>query len=138
MSVLLRAFIFAAGLLLILITIRSLIRRGFSERQSLFWIFCGLVLMFIGAFPTVAYLIADVFSVDYVPSIFFALAIILAMYGIFINFKAISELQNRVQELAMQVSLLNQENKLLREKGQRTGMAEICEKQPPQASEKEA
>ena len=137
MSVLLRAFIFAAGLLLILITLRSLIRRGFSERQSLFWIFCGIVLMFISAFPTAAYLIADVFGVDYVPSIFFALAIILAMYGIFSNYKAISELQNRVQELAMQVSLLNQENKRLREGGQRTGTDENLQELPPQDIEAE-
>ena len=45
MSALLRAFIFVAGLFLILSTLRSLVRRGFSEWQSLFWIFTGLVLM---------------------------------------------------------------------------------------------
>ena len=119
MSIALRAVIFAAGLFLVFITLRSLIFRGFSEWQCLFWIFSGLVLMFISTFPSVAYWVADVFGVDYVPSIFFAMAIILALYGIFYCFKAITTLQNRVHELAMQVSLLNQENGILQRETRR-------------------
>mgnify|MGYP001470464241 CR=1 FL=1 len=126
MSVLLRVFIFISGLLLILVTLRSLVRRGFTERQGLFWVFCGIVLMFVSLFPQIAYLIADVFGVDYIPSIFFALAIILAMYGIFYCYKAITALQNRVLELAMQVSLLNQENRLLKGNSQHSRMDEVC------------
>ncbi len=128
MSILLRGMIFASGLLLILATLRSLIRRGFSEWQSLFWIFSGAVLMLISLFPSIAYLLADVFGVDYVPSIFFAIAIILAMYGIFYCFKAITTLQNRMQELAMQVAILNQENDALR--GGQPAIDATCASQP--------
>jgi hypothetical protein len=126
MSVILRVLIFVAGLLLVLVTLRSLIRRGFTERQSLFWVLCGVVLMFISTFPQIAYLIADVFGVDYIPSIFFALAILMAMYGIFYCYKAITALQNRVLELAMQVSLLNQENRLLKGNLQHSPMDGVC------------
>lgn len=119
MSIALRGVIFAAGLFLVLITLRSLIYRGFSEWQSLFWIFSGLVLMFIGLFPSFTYWIAKLFGVDYVPSIFFAIAIILTLYGIYYCFKAITKLQSRVQELAMQVALLNQENELLQNANKR-------------------
>jgi hypothetical protein len=136
MSILLRGFIFASGLFLILATLRSLIRRGLSEWQSLFWIFCGLVLILISLFPVVAYMIADVFNVAYVPSIFFAIAIILAMYGIFYCFKAITSLQNRVHELAMQVSLLNQENSRPREGDERPRMEEVCAQLPTHESKK--
>ena len=136
MSILLRGFIFASGLLLILATLRSLVRRGLSEWQSLFWVFCGLVLILISLFPSVAYMIADVFNVAYVPSIFFAIAIILAMYGIFYCFKSITSLQNRVHELAMQVSLLNQENSRMREGDERPRIEEVCAQLPTQESKK--
>ena len=132
MSGLLRLFIFISGLLLILVTLRSLIRRGFTERQGLFWILCGFVLVFISVLPQIAYLIADVFGVDYVPSIFFAIAIIMAMYGIFYCYKAITALQSRVLELAMQVSLLNQENSLLKDAAQRNRIDEVCLQQAAQ------
>jgi hypothetical protein len=87
--------------------------------------------MLISLFPSIAYVLADVFGVDYVPSIFFAIAIILAMYGIFYCFKAITTLQNRMQELAMQVAILNQENAALRGGG-RPVIEEICASQPEQ------
>ena len=126
MSVLLRVLIFAAGLLLLLVTLRGLIRRGFTERQSLFWVFCGLVLMFISTFPQIAYLIADIFGVNYIPSIFFAIAILMAMYGIFYCYRSITALQSRVLELAMQVSLLNQENRLLKGDARQNRMDGVC------------
>lgn len=129
MSIMLRGLIFASGLFMILATLRSLIRRGFSEWQSLFWLFSGLVLMLISLFPSIAYVLADVFGVDYVPSIFFAIAIILAMYGIFYCFKAITTLQNRMQELAMQVAILTQENASLRGGG-KPAIDEICTSRP--------
>ena len=84
----------------------------------------------ISLFPSIAYLIADVFGVDYVPSIFFAIAIILAMYGIFYCFKAITSLQNRVHELAMQVSILNQENAKLHGRSRPLQLDALCD--PPE------
>jgi len=126
MSWLLRGFIFAAGLFLVYVTLKSLIMRRLSEWQSLFWLFSGAVVMLIGLFPWVTIFIAQLFGVDYVPSIFFAIAIIIAMYGVFYCFRAIAVLQTRVHELAMQVSMLNQENSLLQVENRRLRIEDVC------------
>jgi len=92
---------------------RSTVIRKFTERQSLFWIFSGVVVMICGLFPSVSGLIATVFDVKYTPSIIFAIAIVMTMYGIFLCFQSIAGLHNQIHELAMQVSLLNYENSVL-------------------------
>jgi len=109
----LRAVICCAGLAMFFMTMRGLVAAMISERQSIVWIFFGAVMIVVGLFPGLTTWIARVFKVDYIPSIIFMISILLATYGIFYCFKSIAELQKRVQELAMQVSLLNQENSVL-------------------------
>jgi len=75
----------------------------------------GLIIILFGLFPQLVYFISDSFSVEYPPSIIFAIAIILATYGIFSCYRTNAELSARVQELAMQVSLLNEENSHLKD-----------------------
>lgn len=113
MSVFLRITVSIAGALLIVVALKSIIANGISERQSLFWISSGFIIIMFGIFPALSSHLASLFSVEYPPSIVFAIALLLAMYGIFSCFRDISLLRKRQQELAMQVSLLNQENTLL-------------------------
>ena len=115
MSVMLRIFICISGTILIYMARRASIVRKMTERQSLFWILGGIIIITSGLFPFLILFISDLFSVDYPPSIIFAIAIILAIYGIFSCYKSNAELSARVQELAMQVSLLNEENSHLKE-----------------------
>ena len=115
MSVLLRIFICLSGLALIYMARKANIVRKMTERQSLFWIMGGLIIILFGLFPQLVYFISDSFSVEYPPSIIFAIAIILAPYGIFSCYRTNAELSARVQELAMQVSLLNEENSHLKD-----------------------
>jgi hypothetical protein len=115
MSVLLRIFICLSGLALIYMARKANIVRKMTERQSLFWIMGGLIIILFGLFPQLVYFISDSFSVEYPPSIIFAIAIILATYGIFSCYRTNAELSARVQELAMQVSLLNEENSHLKD-----------------------
>lgn len=110
MSILLRIFVCFTGIVLIFMARKASIARKMTEKQSLFWIFGGIIIIMFGLFPWLAFLISDMFSVDYTPSIIFAIATILAIYGIFDCYKTNAELTARVQELAMQVSLLNQES----------------------------
>lgn len=113
MSTLLRAFVSLAGLFLIIMAIRSIVTRHLTEQQSYFWIFSGIGIIIFGLFPQVSAIIAQIFGVDYIPSIIFMIAIVIAIFGIFSCFQAIAILNKRVHELAMQVSLLNRENSLL-------------------------
>ena len=115
MSVLLRILICFSGLALIYMARKANIVRKMTERQSLFWIMGGLIIILFGLFPQLVYFISDSFSVEYPPSIIFAIAIILATYGIFSCYRTNAELSARVQELAMQVSLLNEENSHLKD-----------------------
>lgn len=110
MSILLRILIGITGLILIILARKASIARKMTEKQSLFWIIGGVIIIIFGVFPPLVFFISDVFSVEYAPSIIFAIAIILATYGIFNCYQANAELSARVQELAMQVSLLNEEN----------------------------
>jgi len=113
MSVQLKITVIAAGLLLMGMTLRSIIKREITEKQSLFWLVTGMGLILLGAFPSIVQFVADLFGVHYGPSIVFAISITFILYGVFNCYKAIADLQKRVQELAMQVSLLNQENSAL-------------------------
>lgn len=115
MSIILRIFICIAGTILIYLARRANIVRKMTERQSLFWILAGMIIIICGLFPPIVELISDLFSVDYPPSIIFAISIMLAIYGIFNCYKTNAELFSRVQELAMQVSLLNEENSRIKE-----------------------
>ncbi len=115
MSLLLQLFICASGLILIYMARKASVVRKMTEKQSLFWIMGGIIIIIFGLVPGLVYFISDQFSVQYPPSIIFAIAIILATYGIFNCYKANAELSARVQELAMQVSLLNEENSHLKD-----------------------
>lgn len=115
MSVLLRILICITGAILIFMARKASIVRKMTEKQSLFWIMGGVIIILFGMIPQLVYFISELFSVDYPPSIIFAIAIILATYGIFNCYKTNAELTARVQELAMQVSLLNEENNHLKE-----------------------
>ncbi len=115
MSLMLRCLICITGIVLIFMARKASIVRKMTERQSLFWIMGGVIIILFGVIPQLVFFISDLFSVDYPPSIIFAIAIILATYGIFNCYKTNAELTARVQELAMQVSLLNEENNHLKE-----------------------
>lgn len=113
MSILLRATFCLAGIILIFMVVKSLVNRHISEEQSLFWVIIGVGVMIVGAFPSLSVFIASIFGVEYIPSIIFSIGIVMALYGIFNCFQSIASLNNRVQELAMQVSLINQQNEML-------------------------
>jgi len=104
MSVQLKITVIAAGLLLMGMTLRSIIKREITEKQSLFWLVTGMGLILLGAFPSIVQFVADLFGVHYGPSIVFAISITFILYGVFNCYKAIADLQ---------VSLLNQENSAL-------------------------
>lgn len=113
MSTLLRVLVGITGIALIVMARKASVTRKFTERQSIFWIFGGLIIILFGIFPNIIYVISSIFGVDYAPSIIYAIAIVLSAYGIFTCYKANAELSSRVQELAMQISLLNEESKLM-------------------------
>jgi len=114
MSISLRVLVCLAGIIFIYIARKANIARKMTEKQSLFWIIGGLIIFIFGLIPKLVYIISDIFSVDYPPSIIFAISIIFLFYGVFSCYKTNAELTARVQELAMQIALLNDENMQLK------------------------
>ena len=115
MSITLRILVVLSGAVLIIIARRANIARKMTEKQSLFWIIGGIIIISFGVIPRLVFVVSDFFGVEYPPSIIFALSIMLLFYGIFACYKTNGELIARVQELAMQISLLNDENAALKE-----------------------
>lgn len=122
MSTGLRIFTIVCGLILIASALHNIVKQRLTEKQSLFWIFSGVVIILFGLLPTMTFVIADFFGVDYAPSIIFMLAIVLSLYGIYYCYRQIATLNRHVKELAMQVSLLNHENMLLTGKLEHIGV----------------
>lgn len=127
MSITLRVMVCISGIILIFIARKANISRKLTERQSLFWIIGGGIIILFGLIPKLVFIVSDFFSVDYSPSIIFALSIILLFYGIFNCYKTNAELTARVQELAMQISLLNDDNARLKD-SLKNGMKDKDEK----------
>jgi len=59
------------------------IARKMTEKQSLFWIIGGMIIFTFGLIPKLVYFVSDIFSVEYPPSIIFAISIIFVLFGIF-------------------------------------------------------
>lgn len=115
MSITLRILVVLSGTILIIIARRANIARKMTERQSLFWIIGGIIIILFGIIPSLVFVVSDFFQVEYPPSIIFSISIMLLFYGIFACYKTNGELLAKVQELAMQISLLNDENAALKE-----------------------
>ena len=109
MSITLQIFVIIAGVVLILLVLRDTTHWKMTEKQSLFWIFSGVVLILTGIFPSLAVIPAIFFGVDYAPSIIFAIAILLLMYGVYRCYVTNAALLRQVTELTEYVSLLQHE-----------------------------
>ncbi len=106
MSIVLRLVVGLTSLLLLSEVMRDLVRRKLTEMQSLFWIFLSLGILLVAIFPDSVFLISAFFRVEYAPSIWFALAVVVALFGIYSCYRTNADLLRRVNELSIQLSLL--------------------------------
>lgn len=109
----LRIIVVCTGVLLIIITLSSLARRKMTESFCLTW---GLiaVIMILGGIILRPYGISGFISVT---GLFMILIVgFCLIFGSFYITGKVSELARKNQELAIQVTLLNQENRMILEK----------------------
>ncbi len=109
----LRIIMVLTGVFLFLLTVASLARRKMTESFSLTWGLISIILVLSGILLR-PYGISQFISVT-------GLLLILVigfsvLFGAFYITSKVSELVRKNQELAMQVTLLNQENRLIMEK----------------------
>ena len=107
-----RIIIILAGILFLAITFNMLIRRRISERNSLSWLFWGVLFVLFAAFPDMLDHLAHLVGVSYPPSLLFFFSSILVILIIMGQSVQLTQLEVRSRELAQLVAIVqNNEDK---------------------------
>lgn len=114
MSIIVNLGAIFVGLILICAVIKMVVKKRMTETQSVLWLFTGVVAIILGIFPEIIKWIAAVLGIWYAPSILLLVACVVLLLIVFVNTIAISKITTEIQELALQVTLLKDENKELK------------------------
>ena len=122
-------FMIVAGLALIYSTMRLLVRRRMTEINSILWFIIGFVTVLAGCFPEIVTWLADKLHIEYSPAFVFMAAILILLLIVFENTVVISELTNQVQEMAVEISIVEQELQQVRNQLEKQTQAEGINKE---------
>lgn len=86
-------------------------KRKFSVKESFWWMVASFVMLLLSIFPYSINYLAKIFRIAYPPSLLFVFCIIFLVFINFRNSKKISEQQEKIIELAQQVSILKDNHK---------------------------
>ncbi len=84
-------------------------KKKFSIKESFWWLVASVVMLLLAIFPYSINWLAKIFGVEYPPSLFFVFCIIFLTFINFRNSKKLSEQQEKIIELAQQVSIIKSE-----------------------------
>ncbi len=90
----------------ILYVIQVVRQNKFSIKESFWWFIGSLLVLILAIWPTIIDFVAKKLNISYPPSLLFVICIIFLLFMIFRNSKRISEQQEKIIELAEQVSIL--------------------------------
>ncbi len=102
------------GLLLEYIVMLNMKKKKLSEAQAVSWLSAGILIIILGIFPGLIPFFAHLLNIEYAPTVVFVLAIAVLLFIVFYHTTNISLLVSQVNELAMQVALLQEENEELK------------------------
>lgn len=106
-EIIFRTAVILAGIILLLLAFFSLVKRKMTEGFSLGWAVGSVLLIIIGIVPCLSDWTTKLSTTHVIALLLFSIFVV---GFIFRMSKSISQLTMKNQELAMQVSLLNQEN----------------------------
>ena len=104
MMTIIRILMVGTGILFLVLAFWAYTRQKLNDRMALIWAFVSIALVITGAVPAVSKHLSESLL------IFMFIICLLLLFLLFKVSKAVSVLSMKNQELAMQVSLLNQEN----------------------------
>ena len=104
MMTIIRILMVGTGILFLVLAFWAYTRQKLNDSMALIWVFVSIALVITGAVPAVSKHLSDSLL------IFMFIICLLLLFLLFKVSKAVSVLSMKNQELAMQVSLLNQEN----------------------------
>ena len=104
MMTIIRILMVGTGILFLVLAFWAYTRQKLNDSMALIWVFVSIALVITGAVPAVSKHLSESLL------IFMVIICLLLLFLLFKVSKAVSVLSMKNQELAMQVSLLNQEN----------------------------
>lgn len=97
------------GISLIIAILRFLAKKKLNESNAILWVCIGVVIILAGLFPKVVEKLSHIFLITYPPAFVFTVAIIILLIIVLKNTIIISELSAKVEETAVEVSILRHE-----------------------------
>ena len=97
------------GILFVVYVFKKVKRNEFSEERSIFWIVGGITMLCLSLFPVIFIKLSSLLGIFYPPSLLFLLSIVFVVFVSFRQDQEISQLSERVNELAQRNALLEQE-----------------------------
>lgn len=95
----------------------NIIKKGeFSVEESIFWVAGTVGVVILSIWPKILDKVAGKLGIDYPPSLLFLITSIFLLFIIFRDTKKISKQNNKITEIAQRVSILEYENKELKNK----------------------
>lgn len=93
--------------IVVIVYIFNTVKKGkFSVNESIFWMCGGFIVLILSIFPQIIIFFAEKVGVDYPPSLLFMLCNVFLLFMCFRNNRRIAEQQEKIIELAQQVTLL--------------------------------
>ena len=115
MEIALRVFSMSVSVIVFFFVMRMLVKRNLNESNSILWLFIGFITLIAGFFPKLIDRMAALAGIDYPPTLLFLGSIIVLMMIVFRNSMDISKSDAKMNEMGIVVSLLKEENKMLKE-----------------------
>ena len=115
MSIFVNISAVAVGLILIGIVIKLVMEKRMSESQSVLWLLTGVAII-LGIFPNLLGQIASFLGIWYAPSVLLLFVCVGLLLITFFHATVISKNTDEIRELAIQIALLKEENRELKEK----------------------
>jgi hypothetical protein len=97
------------GIGLIVAILQLLVKKKLSESNAILWMCIGIFIILAGIFPKVIFSLSNFFFITYPPAFVFTIAIIILLLIVLRNTIINSELAFKMQETAMEASILRQE-----------------------------
>ena len=109
MSIIMNIIVILIGVTVIWVVLDMLVKKKFNESNAVLWLIIGLIAIVFGCFPHLITMLSRQVGFNYPPAYLFGFAIIVLLLIVFKSTITISTLTSKTQELAMHVSLLNEE-----------------------------
>lgn len=103
----LRIVVFGMGIAFVIVVFRLLISGKMSERASLPWIACSLLVISLSIYPYSIDKIAGLMNIDYPPTLLFLISILIILLLLLYQAIHISILHNKIRELTQTISIIN-------------------------------